>query len=218
MKYRSFQILLLIFGILLLAGCHKLEATTRVEPDGSGELRMGGGFSPEERANMEKQGSNPQDFCNVAQAPPNVTVIEEQRGEEIWCINVTQFDDLEELRSLYEQRRGITINRLEISDGKLYYDVDLDTSSEESNFSALTEITWSVVVPGALIDHNADQVDGNTLTWRPAPKSGIIRLRAQSEVPRSGFILLLGITALLIFGAVFFIITHRRARRTKVQV
>jgi hypothetical protein len=216
MKHRSFQILLSIFTILLLAGCHKLEVTTRVDLDGSGEVRMGAGFSAEERANMEKQGSNPNDFCNVAQSPPNVTVIEQQRGEETWCINLTKFNDLEELRSLYEQRRGITINRLEIRDGKFYYDVDLDTLSEESSYSALTEITWLLVVPGALIEHNADQVDGNTLTWKPAPKSGIIRLYAESEVPRGKFNFpACGGAFIVVIGGVFFHLTHGRARRTK---
>src|SRR5262245_17726821 len=113
MKSRSIKMLVLIFGALLLAGCHKMEATTKVEPNGSGELRMGVGFSAEERANMVKQGSNAQDFCNTSQAPPNVTVTAEKRGDETWCITTTPFKDLEELRSLYEQRNGIRINRLE---------------------------------------------------------------------------------------------------------
>ena len=128
-----------------------------------------------------------QDFCNTSQAPPNVTVIEEQRSDETWCITVTPFMDLEELRSLYEQSQGIKINRLEISDGKFTYDVDVDTLSETSDFSVFTVLTWSVIMPGAPIEHNADQVDANTLTWNPTPESGIINLRAESEVPRGGF-------------------------------
>jgi len=216
MKNRSIKMLVLIFSVFLLAGCHKLEATTNIDPNGSGELRMGVGFSAEERANMEKQSSNPHDFCNTSQTPANITVTEERRGEETWCFTTTQFKNLEELRSLYEQREGIKINRLEISDEKFYYDVNIDTLSEDSSFSALTDITWSVVMPGALIDHNADQVDGNTLTWRPAPKSGIILLRAESEVPRTGFDFpACGGAFIISIGGVFFYITHGRARRTK---
>src|SRR5262245_5588316 len=123
MKKQSINMLLLILGALLLAGCHKLEANTRIEPNGSGELRMGVGFSAEERANMEKQNSSSEDFCNSSQTPANVTVIEEQRGSETWCVTTTQFKNLEELSSLYKQREGIKINRLEISDGKFFYDV-----------------------------------------------------------------------------------------------
>ncbi|MCI0551112.1 MAG: hypothetical protein L0287_09165, partial [Anaerolineae bacterium] len=184
MKIRSSAKFLLVFGILFLAGCHKLEAVTAITPHGSGVLGMGIGFSPEERANLEKQNNNSQDFCNTAQPPPNATVIEQQRGEETWCITTTEFETLEELRNLYGQREGIKINRLEISDGKFYYDVDIDTLSESSSFSIPTEITWSVVLPGAPISHNADQVNGNTLTWAPTPKSGLINLHAESEAPR----------------------------------
>ncbi len=210
MKYQSSKIILLVIGALVLAGCHKLEATTKVESNGSGELRMGVGFSAEERANMEKQNPDQKDFCNTSQTPPNVTVIEEQRGDETWCITVTPFKDLEELRSLYEQRRGIKINRLEISDGKFYYDIDVDTLSETSNFSALTSITWSVILPGAVIDHNADQADANTLTWNPTPQSGIINLRAESEVPRGGFNFPPCGAALVGVGAVFLYFERRK--------
>lgn len=184
MEIRLNRMLLLVFGVLFLAGCHKLEAMTTVESNGSGELRMGVGFSAEEKANLEKQNNNVQDFCNASQPPKNVTVIEEQRGDETWCINITPFKNLDELRSLYQQRKGITINRLEINDGTFYYDVDVDTLSEDSGFSALTEITWTVVLPGTPIAHNADQVNGNTLIWTPTPKSGVVNLRAESEVPR----------------------------------
>lgn len=184
MKHYPLKKIAWIVAALLLAGCHKLEATTSIKPNGSGELQTGVGFSPEERANVEKQYNNSQDFCNTSQTPENVTVTEEQRGDETWCVTTTQFESLDELRSLYAQRKGITINRLEISDGKFYYDVDIDTLSEDSSFSALTEITWTVVLPGAPISHNADEVNGNTLIWKPTPKSGVINLHAESEAPR----------------------------------
>ena len=187
MKNHSVKLILLVIGAFVLAGCHKLEVRTKIEPNGSGELRMGVGFSAEERANMEKQNSNLQDFCNTSQTPANVTVTEERRGDETWCITTTRFKNLEELRSLYQQRKGVQVNRLEISDRKFYYDLDIDTLSEDSSFFALTDITWSVALPGAPIEHNADQVDENTLTWTPTPKSGIIHMSAESEVPRSGF-------------------------------
>ena len=111
-------------------------------------------------------------------------MVEEKRGEETWCVTTARFENLDELRTLYEQREGIKINRLEISDGKFFYDIDIDTLSDDSSFSALTEITWSVVLPGEPISHNADQVNGTTLTWSPTPKSGVINLRAESEAPR----------------------------------
>ena len=209
MKIRLSKIALLTFGLLLLAGCHKLDATTTIAPNGSGEFRMEVGFSAEERANLEQQNPGQEDFCNTLQAPENVTVIEEQRGDETWCVNITSFEDLDELRNLYQQRKGITINRLEISDGTLYYDIDVDMSSEDSGFSVVTEMTWSVVMPGALVSNNADEVDGNMLIWKPEPKSGVVNLTAQSDVPDTVNFPPCG-AALLVVGAVFL---HFRSRK-----
>ena len=187
MKKRFWKILAFSIGVILLVGCHKLEATTKVNPDGSGELRMGVGFSAEERTNLEKQNANSQDFCNTSQNNPNITVTQEQRDDETWCISTTRFKDLQELRALYGEKEGIKVNRLEIKNDRFYYDIDVDTLSEDSSFSMLTDIQWSLELPGAPIDHNADSVDGTTLTWSLAPKSGIINLHAESEVPKSEF-------------------------------
>jgi hypothetical protein len=187
MKNHSVKIIIFIVSALLLAGCHRLEAATTVESNGSGELRIGIGFSAEERVNLEKQNNNVQDFCNTSPTPPTITATQEQRGDETWCITVTKFKNLGELRSLYEQRKGIKINRLEIRDGKFYYDLDLDTVSEASDLSAFTDITWLVTFPGTVIEQNADQLDENALTWTPTPKSGIINLHGESEVPALGF-------------------------------
>ncbi|RIK32326.1 MAG: hypothetical protein DCC56_00525 [Anaerolineae bacterium] len=211
MKIRLNGRFLLISCVFLLAGCHKLEATTRINPDGSGELQTGVGFSAEERANLEKQYNNSQDFCNTAQAPANVTMTEEKRGEETWCINTTSFKNLDELRALYQQRTGITINQLEVKDGNFYYDVDIDTLSEDSSFSNLTELTWTVVMPGTPLTHNADEANGNTLTWKPAPKSGIVNLKAESEAPRGFSFPQCGAT-LAIFGVLF--LQVRRHKKT----
>lgn len=208
MKHYPLKKIAWILVMLVLAGCHKLDLTTTINSNGSGELQTGVGFSAEERATLEKQFNNSQDFCNTAQTPENVSVTEEQRGGETWCVTTTRFKNLDELRTLYEQQKGLTINRLEISDGKFYYDVDIDTLSEGSSFAALTEITWSVVLPGAPISHNADQVNGNTLTWTPAPKSGVVNLQAESEAP-SGFSFPSCGTAFIGLGAVLVYVRRR---------
>ncbi|HQU36609.1 MAG TPA: hypothetical protein PLR65_08485 [Anaerolineales bacterium] len=209
MKHHPLKKIAWVLATLLLAGCHKLEATTSIKPNGSGELQTGIGFSAEERANIDKQYANSQYFCNTSQTHENVSVTEEQRGDETWCVTTTQFKNLDELRALYEQQMGIPVNRLETSDGKFYYDVDVDTLSEGSTFSMLTDIKWSVVLPGEPISHNADEADGNTLIWKPTPKSGVLNFQAESEVSR-GFNFPSCGTALIGFGVVF---VHLRKKR-----
>lgn len=177
----------LVVFALLLAAC-QFQAHTTVQPNGSGELRTEVGFTAEERQNLIQQGtSTATDFCNSAeQSSRNVTVTEAQRGEMTWCVTATRFQTLAELRRLYAEQKGVTVNRLEVRDEKFEYDIDLDTSTSDSSLANFTAITWTVTLPGVPLAHNAAQVNGNTLTWSVTPKSGTVNLRAESAVEVTG--------------------------------
>lgn len=214
MKSRRF-LFALAACTLLLGGC-KFQASTQVQGNGRGELRSEVGFTAEERQNLEQQNPNSQDFCNTSgQSSPGVTVSEERRGDETWCITTAGFKDLEQLRSLYLQKKGISVNRLEIAAGRFYYDIDIDTSSQDSNFSAFSAITWELTLPGAPLQHNATQADGRTLTWVISPRSGLAHLQAESEVEQTWFAspAVLGILLGLLAGAGLTLVLVRRARR-----
>ena len=186
MKNRCLAVVLIIAG-LFLAGC-KFQAETQVAADGSGSLRTEVGFTSEERQSLEQQSgnNNSKDFCNSSASSQNMQVTEEQRGDETWCVTTTSFRDLDELRRLYEQKKGIRINRLEMVDGKFYYDLDIDTLSKSSDFSAFSSATWIVTMPGAPTYHNAAKADGDTLTWEIPPHQDSVDIRAESPVPAAG--------------------------------
>lgn len=210
MKYRN-AILMLV--TLLLAGC-KFEAATEVRGNGSGELRSQVGFTPEERQNLEKQNTaSAQDFCNTSgQTPRGVTVTEEKRGDETWCVTTTKFGSLEALADLYREKKGILVDQLEIAGGQFYYDLQIDTSSSDSSFSNFSTITWVISLPGAALESNATQSDGKTLTWTIAPKSGIAQLHARSQVEQTGLApsALVGILAGSLAGAGLALLFLRR--------
>jgi hypothetical protein len=170
MKSRRWLLIMLATTASVL-GC-EFQGLTTIRANGSGELRTEVGFTADERARLEAQAgpNRPQNFCNVPsdQTTSGVTITEEQRGAETWCVTTTRFDDLRELRRLYEDRKGIRVNRLEISAGQLFYDVDIDTSSRTSDFSVFSRIEWTVVLPSAPTYHNDAQVDGSSLTWSVA--------------------------------------------------
>jgi hypothetical protein len=221
MKSNLRQILCWGISVLLLSACHQLHVSTQFQTDGSGELRTEVGFTAEERQNLEAQAENPdpENFCNQDQSSPEAVVTEEQRGDETWCVTTQSFENLDELRRLYEARRGLRINRLEVSNGTLFYDIDVDMSSETSDFSAIAVITWTVTLPNTPAYHNAGQAEGNTLTWTLTPDSGLINLRAESaaEGPRAllpwlmGSVILAGLCgAALLGGGVLFLVMRRR--------
>jgi hypothetical protein len=211
------SVFLLAACALLLAGC-KFQATTRIEGNGKGELRSEVGFTAEERQNLEKQNSaRPQDFCNTSgQNAPGVSVAEEQRGDETWCVTTARFNSLEQLRSLYLQQKGVSVNRLEMAAGRFYYDLDIDTSSQDSNFSGFSAITWALTLPGVPLEHNATRADGKTLTWTITPRSGLVHLQAQSEAEQAGPVSpsVIGILlALLAVAGLALLLLRRGARK-----
>jgi hypothetical protein len=187
MKSKTLLLMLGVAAACLLAAC-QFQAFTTIQANGSGELRTEVGFTAEERQNLEEQSedSGSQDFCNSSKDSAGVTVTEEQRGNETWCVTTTKFDNLDELQKLYEEKKGLTINRLEIVDNKFYYDIEIDTASESSDFSTFNAITWTVTLPGTPSYYNTEQVKGNTITWTPEPRSGTVNFRAESAVNKSG--------------------------------
>jgi hypothetical protein len=60
-----------------------------------------------------------------------------------------------------------------------YYDISLDLSGDSAPMG--TEISWVVTLPGNIIENNATQQEGNTLTWTLLGGQ-INNIRAVSEV------------------------------------
>ncbi|SRR6266498_343932 len=178
------NLMICILSSLILTAC-KFEGVTEVHGNGSGTLRSAVGFTAQERQDLEKRSNGNKDFCNTSQAPLGVTITEELRGDKTWCVTEVPFDNLKELSSLYEQKKGIRVNHLEISDGNFYYDIEIDTLSETSNFSGFAAITWTVILPGTPTNHNATHAEGNKLTWQIQTRSGTVNVQAESEVEKS---------------------------------
>jgi len=226
MKSKTLLIILCAVSACLLAAC-QFQAITTIQSDGSGELRTEAGFSAEERQNIENQSgdSGSSDFCNSSKDTADMTVTEEQRGDETWCVTTTKFDNLDELRKLYEQKKGLTVNRLEIADSKFYYDIELDTSSKTSDFSTFNAITWTVTLPGTPSYYNTEQAEGNTITWNPEPRSGTVNLRAESAVNKTdsasplliNLAIMLCLCGVVVLGSVGGFFLMRRLRRAGHQ-
>lgn len=164
-KSRFWLVLVLSIAILLLSAC-KANFVTELKADGSGTFKQEMGFTPDEVSSMSLGGES--DFCSgvdtqTSELPPNTTVTKEQRGEETWCVFASPFGSLTELKTIYGSM-DIVINQLDISGSKVTYDITLDMSGDSGMMGPM-EIKWIVTMPGSVQSHNADEVDGRTLTW-----------------------------------------------------
>ena len=168
MKTRRFQKIFCALSVLLLlflSAC-QVNFMTDISKDGSGTYIQEIGFQGDE-ASMGGLSSGGEDFCANQNdtLPPGTTTRQETRNEdETWCVYETPFDSLEDLSAIY----GLTdtkINKLSLNDGTLTYDLSLDLSGD-SGAPMGADIYWKVTLPGNITDNNADEVDGNTLTWK----------------------------------------------------
>ncbi|GIK08102.1 MAG: hypothetical protein JETCAE02_27350 [Anaerolineaceae bacterium] len=223
MKVRKFFIAAAMgLSALLLSAC-KVNFITEIDSNGAGKYVQEIGFQGDE-ASMAGLGSAGEDFCASQndEVPPGTIIRQETRDEnETWCIYETPFASLDELKAIYGAT-DTSIHDISLADGKLTYDITLDLSGD-SNAPMGADMTWSVVMPGNVVEHNAAAQEGNTLTWKLLGGAAN-EIRAVSEVGSfsdNALWYILGGGALLGFcclgliavgGAVFFLV--RRNKKT----
>lgn len=185
------RILLTTLIALLLSACN-LQIKNTIRPDGSNDLTTEVGFTTEDKQMLGNLGTPTDDICSSVQSEfgqaAGATFSKEVRGNETWCTMQMSFANLDELHKALEEGSGITVNRLEIVNGRLYYDLEVDMSSDEANLGQTFPMTlkWLVGVPGKVISHNASQVDGKTLTWNLTPNQNT-HIQIESSLSGSSF-------------------------------
>jgi len=189
-----------IFAALALSACRAV-VDTKVNKDGSGELRTAIVFSAEEKENFDGAPNNAgKNICDSLRTdvPSDAVFVEEAKGEETYCTTVHSFHTLKELRDLYEGMVNVTVNDLRMGLGSFVFNIQVDLTARDGNEAAPNE--WRLTLPGEIGNNNADVVESNTLVWNIEP--GEVRtLEAESstgphmltQVLVGGFIVLFGI-------------------------
>ncbi len=165
-KWTKWMACALFFASAILsAGCY----LTELNADGSGVIT---------REIFIPPNTDPQSFCRrVSRGRPT-------RVAGAFCLSVTRFRNLSELRDLLEavNAPGIRINQLERTpDGRLK--VDLSIAPPEWPIEDLGgDYAWKLKLPGQILSHNAHQANGGELTWQVKSDNGVIRVEAESRV------------------------------------
>jgi hypothetical protein len=230
-KSRFLLIALLAVLALLLSAC-QVNFNTAIKNDGSGAYTQEIGFQGDE-ASMTGMDTTAADFCSSQNQdlPPGTTIRQETRnGNETWCIFETAFATLEDLKTIYATT-DTTINDISITDGKLTYDITLDLSGDTSSAPMGASIFWSVTMPGAVVETNATERDGNTLKWTLVAGQ-VNSIRAVSNTTSGGLDLsgntlyyiiggvclcLCVIVLLVVAGVVFFLLRRKKNAANTAQ-
>jgi len=192
--------LVLIIAAMALSSCRSV-VDTRLEEDGSGELRTSIVFSAEEKQNFDSApGNSGKKICDnlKANSPPQTEFVEEAKGDETYCTTLHSFNTLQQLRALYEGMANVTVNDLSMFLGNFEFNIQVDLTSQDGNEAAPSE--WRLTLPGEIGENNADVIDSHTLVWSIEP--GEVRtLEAEStmepgplaQIIVGGLIVLIGI-------------------------
>jgi hypothetical protein len=173
MKTRSLRLFAWLAPAVLVSAC-TFQFNTSVEQSGAGQFRTEVGFNQADQEGLTTLGMSPEQFCEDMQTsedlPVESPITVEERGDEVWCVVTVPFADLGELQQLYAGMQGVRVNELALTGDGFVYDVDVEFSETDTGEfgDVAVDLRWQVTMPGSITSHNAEEADGNTLTWNLA--------------------------------------------------
>jgi hypothetical protein len=204
MKTKFGLFCLMVIFTMLLTAC-EIGVTTKINADGSGEMGAIFKFTKDEAAALEGMGAgSAADLCasmsesgTTGVASEDMTFVQEEHGNEIWCVASKAFASLDELG---EGDETLKVNTAEITDDKFVLDADFNLG-EDMDTSSLSMITasgykivmyYEFVAPGTIDKAKTegfDKVDGNTARMsiidtenNVTPASGAIHVHLESKL------------------------------------
>ena len=218
-----------VLGLLLLAllstACKvSIEQTTVIEADESGSATVAIALDDELRTLLETAG---QDVSGFGDSFDDRFVVNELvDGEMTGIIAVAEFANLGELEEILASTPalGQAVDQISLTheDSVFAFDASLGNVAEQigdvagagdfissDNFDDVFDISISMLLPGDMIDHNADQVaEDGMLTWNISSSSSG-ELSASSEVRTSITPLAIG-AVIVILGLAVALFRRRR--------
>ncbi len=132
---------------------------------------------------------------------------EKESDGALTCTASATFTDLDEYKTLVVGEYGsASFTRLEITGGHLYYDLipGLAGSSLFGEGQSMTVIdvtaSWILNMPGEIVDSNASETSGQTLTWNLLELNSASHIRAESKTGGGALGLDPTLTAIAVIG------------------
>jgi hypothetical protein len=219
-----------------------IRRITDFKSDGSGILSFELELSQEMMALLKSTpGFDDKNTCSTffESAYDTWEISEKNRDGVLTCTVETAFKDLDKYETLIAgDFSGASFSRLEITGGHLYYDLIPNIAGSsifgEVQSGAGIDVTasWILNMPGEIVDSNANETSGQTLTWDILKMNTASHIRAESKTGGSGVlgldptltilavIGLLGCCCLIILiagGAAFFFLRRKKTAPAAAQ-
>ena len=197
-RSRTIRRLAAMFVLALIAsGCLRFEVGTTVQADESGQLVIASLFGPEYQAIAEEFGGvDSSGFDDAMPASAELSDIVD--GDFVGRQAVIPFTSLAQLAGFVDEVLVIDgggelafFASFAVTRNGSAFAFDADSAAFENESSGELDddidieftIVVSIELPGVVTDHNADEVDGNVLTWRfPGEESRSLTARSQTEL------------------------------------
>jgi len=193
------RLLPLVAVVALLAAACRIESNVGAEinADGSGIISAEIGYDEEAAGFIEQFGEGEDPFAeNPLAAFPGAQMREEDRGGMHYRIYSAEVADIEAAlrQAMAGESSGfiedfdLTIgpNRIEVTGrggaGSALGETEGFLSAEQ--LAESLSLNLRLTLPGKILEHNADDKDGNTLTWA-IPFTGTLDIRAVSDPTQS---------------------------------
>ena len=168
-----------------------IQIVSDFNSDGSGKLSFEIELSQEFMTLMKSFGGDDADFtCETffESSYDEWNMTETNRDGALVCTAETSFEDLDEYENLVlGDFSDASFTRLEIKDSRFYYDLNPKMAGS-SAFGELdegmgfdVEVYWILKMPGEVVDSNADETNGQTLTWNVLEMNSSAHIRAESK-------------------------------------
>ncbi len=182
---------------VIAAGCMRADIGVTVEEDGSGVLTFAQLYGPEFRELADELDlDEDEEFTEFEESMPDGAEFSDVVDGEYEGRQATMtFDSLEELNALADEalvvepdEQGTFDSFAVTQDGSAYAFDAVYRESDFDDFEGENDVEPGQVVvmlelPGTVTDDNADEVDGDVLTWRiPLDESATLRARTQTEL------------------------------------
>jgi hypothetical protein len=132
---------------------------------------------------------------------------EKENDGALTCTASATFTDLDEYKTLVVGEYGsASFTRLEITGGHLYYDLVPDVAGSsllgEAQGAGGIDVSasWILNMPGEIVDSNASETSGQTLTWDLLKFNSTSHIRAESKTGGGALGLDPTLTALAVIG------------------